>query len=386
MLRRHPVFPFSAPLFLLLGFTAFLLTACTNPQERNSVVAEINGTPILFSELDGVRNILFAPLSGDGTPPDDSTLRSQYSYVLQQLILHELIAQHLQKARISVDEALLVKEELLVQSDYSPGIFMDVLMVQGISPALWHKLMMDRVRMQIFTSQVLRPTISISSSEFELYFNDNKKDFMVPEQWHLFRISSIDKGMVEKARDAFLVSNDASFLNTDQSLSLRDVRMSKDRLPEAIAQAIDAMSPMTASPVTEADGEYVTYVLLEKIPATSLDTIETYKRVEHILMEGKMQVALDAWFAHSLKNAKVRIAQDLLVSSRQDEQSKNVDTIGASVPHIATGGVASANGTAVEGDASVTGASGSESVSGVESNSDSTTETELAPAAVTRQN
>ena len=337
MLFCRPVFSFSAPFCLVLGITALLLVACTNPQDRKSVVAEVNGAPILFSELDGMRNILFAPLSGDGTPPDDATLREQYAHVMRHLILHELIAQHLKKAKIAVDEAQLVKEELLVQSDYPPGTFMDVLMAQGVSPALWHKAMMDRVRMQIFTSQVLRPAISISSSEFEFYFNAHKEDFLVPEQWHLFRISGTDKARVEKARDSLLSGQDASFLNGEQNLSIRDIRMGKDRLPENIAKALDVMAPMTAGPVTEVEGDLVTYILLEKTPATPLDTIETYKRVEHILMEGKIQVALNAWFAQNLKSAKVRIAPTLL-SPSLGEESRMAAT-------SATSGLSSINGT-----------------------------------------
>ena len=341
MLIRRPFFP----LFAFLALMALALAACSNPQGRKSVVAEVNGAPILFSEMDGLRNILFAPMSGDGTPPDDATLRDQYAHALRHLILHELIAQHLQKAKIAVDEALLVKEELLVQSDYTPGTFMEVLMAQGVSPALWHKAMMDRVRMQVFTTQVLRPDISITPSEFEEYFNAHKEDFLVPEQWHFFRISGLDTNMVEQARDTLLANKDMAIFKGDQNLSIRDIRMSKDRLPGDMVAVLESMTPRTASPLREVDGDHVTYILLEIIPATSLDTIETYKRVEHILMEGKMQAALDAWFAMSLKKATIRLASELL-SPVRDKESTVAAILAGTPDETSVNGTLPDNGTA----------------------------------------
>lgn len=303
---------------------SLVFSACSSQPADKGVMAEVNGENIFFSEVDALRNILFTGLAEDGTPPDDEALKEQYSYALTQLIQQELVRQYLVRKKINIDESLVVKEELAIQTDHHASEnFKNALLESGISPTIWHDMMLRRQHLLTFVSEVLRPQVRISSEEVENYYNKHKDSFTVPEQWHFMQISGKDKDEVLAARDSFIESQNASSISLYRDILLRDVSMGRERLPEETSKILEKQKILEKGDVIKHSEGYVSYVLLEKIPSSTMGAAETYKRVEQILLEDKVQEKLSAWINKEYGKAKIRISTYLLDDTRTNGSLKD---------------------------------------------------------------
>ena len=288
-----------------------LLSGCFESRELSGVVAEVNGVPIYFNALDAQRNILFSGLSREGVPPPDHVLQEQYRYALRQLVIQELARQYMGKHKIPVDTNRLVSSEVAVQSDYPDSSFREALVQSGLSPAMWHGMMTRNLYLATFAETVLRPKISITAAEVEKLYTDNKADFSLPEQWHFMQITGENKEVVEKARDVFLQTRNATQVQQTFGVRMRDIRMDKERLPIEAVERLANLAPHASSPVVRLESDFRTYVMLEKLPPTMLDAAEIYKRVEARLVEEKVHILLSEWVEEQLLSAKIRIAGQL---------------------------------------------------------------------------
>jgi len=295
----------------LLFLGLFSVSGCLDSREFPGVVAEVNDVPIYFSELDAQRNILFSGLTNEGLPPPDNILQEQYRYALRQIIVQELARQYIEAMKIPVDANRLVSNEVFVQSDYPTGSFRDMLLQSGLSPTMWHSMMTRSLYLSTLAETVLRPMISITAAEVEHFYAENKGDFALPEQWHFMQITGEDKAVVERARDIFLQTSNATLAQQTLDVSMRDIRMDKERLPEEAIALLSSLAPYNPSKIIRLDSDYRIYVMLEKLPPTLLDAAETYKRVERRLVEEKMFTLLNDWADNQIGSSKIRIARQL---------------------------------------------------------------------------
>lgn len=310
MINAH--LPRSFVLFLYVFVLGCFLSGCSQ-QPVKDVVAEVNGVPIYFYEMNAYRDMLFQGLTADGLPPNDETLRQQYGYALTCIIEQEIIRQYLQRKKIHVDESQTVKEEALVQGDYSsPEEFQEALIENGISLDLWHQMMRRRQDVLTFTTHVLRPKVTLTSEEIEAYYTTHQDEFHVSEQFDFLYIESSDKEKVAKARELFIETRDASLARIDSTVYVRDVRLSSDRLPESTVKDIVGLSPYTATTIRKIGENHYTYVLRKKIPAGLLDVGQTFKRIEQILVERQVQILLDAWLQREYAKATIKVLSPLL--------------------------------------------------------------------------
>lgn len=300
------------PLVFKVLLLVSLVAGCSQ-QPAKDVVAEVNGVPIFFYEMNAHRDMLFQGLSQDGLPPNDEELRQQYAYSLTSIIEQELVRQYLKRKGIHVDDTQTVKEEALVQGDYpSPEEFKDALIENGVSLDLWHQMMRRRQDVLTLTSQILRPKVLISSSEVEQFYLAHRDEFQVSEQLDFLYIEGGEKESVIMARDLFLKTRDASLSRSESDVIMRDIRLSPNRLPESIVKEVSSLTPYDATVIKKEGDHYYTYILREKVPAGTLDIGQTFQRIEQILVEERVQELLTAWLEREFAKATIRILAPLL--------------------------------------------------------------------------
>lgn len=298
--------------FIKVLLLTALMVGCSQ-QPAKDVVAEVNGVPIFFYEMNAHRDMLFQGLSQDGLPPNDEELRQQYAYSLTNIIEQELIRQYLKQKKIHVDDTQTVKEEALVQGDYaSPEEFKDALIENGISLDLWHQMMRRRQDVLTLTNQILRPKVLISSAEVEQFYIAHREEFRVSEQLDFLYIEGGDKESVAASRDLFLETRDASLSRTQLDVIMRDIRLSPNRLPESIVKEVSSLTPYEATPIKKTGDYYYTYVLREKVAAGTLDIGQTFQRIEQILVEQRVQELLTVWLEREFSKATIKVISPLL--------------------------------------------------------------------------
>lgn len=298
--------------FCILLILGNFLVACTQISTKD-VVAEVNGIPICFDEMNAQRDMLFQGLSSEGLPPNDEELRQQYGYALTNIINQELVRQYLQKKKIPIDESQTVKEEVLVQGDYaSLDEFKETLIQGGISLELWHQMMQRRQHILTLVNHILRPTVTIPSEKIEQYYVDHKDEFYVSDQLDFLYIISADKEKVAQARDIFLETQDAAQARFDAEVTVRHIRMGFERLPENIIKEASLLAPHAASPIKRWEEMYHTIILRERIPAGALDIAQTFKRIEQVLVEDQLQELLQSWLDKAYSKATIKVVMPLL--------------------------------------------------------------------------
>ncbi len=299
---------FLLPLILLLALT---LLACKERDVPAGVVAEVNGESVSFRDLEAARSVLFAGRSSETADFDDIALQRQYRYVLGRIIEELLICQYMRGNQKDLDLGQLEAEEKRIREDYPPGGFEAMLLELAIDEGRWRGGLYRRLMVEQFIMQELRPEISISADEVELYYKRHSADFVIPEQWHFMQIVGTDGNEVKKAGDSLVSGKNAALAQKDHLVTIYDINMGADMLPKELLDDLSALRPWQASAVRNADDGFRQFVLVEKTPSSVLDAAETSKRVEQALADEKVRAVYAEWMQKRLRKAEVRIAPAL---------------------------------------------------------------------------
>lgn len=304
-------------LFLLLLTQTVFLSSCLDAPVLPGTVARVNGQDVFFSDLEARRVSLFAGSSESSGKPDDVALTAQYRYALGQLIGEALICQYMREQKRSLDEKALAAEELRIRGDYPDGAFDQMMLERGMSLERWRADTARGMLVELFMAQVLRPGITISADEVQAYYKEHSDEFTISEQWHFFHVGAENKEEAERALARLGKGEDAETVQKDLFVTIRDVRMGLELLPEHIHKALRSLKPGQASRVTDGEEGYWAVRLIEVWPASALDAAEISKRVELALSEEKMRAIYGAWMKKQLETAEIRITP--ILSGRGEE-------------------------------------------------------------------
>lgn len=307
MLKNLKIFRLSLVLICL-----FSLVSCMDPTPLPGEVATVNGQGISFMELEARRVELFSGRTAGAENLDNAVLQSQYRYALTQLIEELLVCQYMRSRKLDLPEGAVDAEEKRIRADYPEGAFEEMLTERGISPDRWREGLYRRLLNEQFLLQVLRPEISITADEVQQYYHEHSEEFVIPEQWHFLYVVGAERKDVELARKKLLEGEDPAAVQKELLVTIHDVRMGMDLLPDMLRQALSPLAPGEGSGVREVEKEFRTQVLLDKIPASLLDATEISKRVENSLSEEKMRSLHTAWINNRLKEADIRVTPILL--------------------------------------------------------------------------
>lgn len=308
---RYSSFLFPVHVFLLL--LCLLPSGCSNPAGLPGEVASVNGQSIFFNDLEERRGELFAARSPYTPPPADPVLLEQYRYVLRHLVEEALVLQYMEKKSAGPTPEALEEEESRIRGDYPDGEFDNVLVEQGISLEQWRERLRIRLAIQLFSAEVLRPDVVITTEEVEQYYREHVEDFMLPEQRHFLQISGKNSKQVAEAGKRLSAGEDPVAVQKEFLVVIHNVRTGTDVLPEDIRKILDEMSPMQLSKaVKDEEGEYRSFLLLEKTPAASLGAADIFARVETALLEEKIPGVYSQWLARRLEKADIRISPFLV--------------------------------------------------------------------------
>lgn len=300
---------------LLLAFS-LLLSSCLDSPILPGTVARVNGRDIYFTDLEERRASLFAGSSELEEAPDDATLASQYRYALSRLIEEELVCQYMGEQELELEEGALETEERRIRADYPEGAFEQMMLERGVSLERWRAGTARRLLVDRFLSQVLRPEISISPDEVQAYYKEHSEEFSISEQWHFLYVHAENRKEAEQALARLGKGEDAEGVQKDLIVTIRDVQMGMDLLPEQIETALRPLKPGQASKVAGSDKDFWAVRLMEVLPATVLDAAEISKRVELALSEEKMRGVYEAWMTGRLEAAEIRIVPVLAQEDR----------------------------------------------------------------------
>ena len=299
--------------FIRLAAVVFVcfLQGCLERDFPEGTAAEVDGEAISFDELEAARAGLFSVNDPAAAPYDDAELHRQYRHTLRGLIEERVICRFMAKKGLTLAPGQLEAEEERILADYPDGAFDDMLVNEGIIYDDWRKALERRLITELFLDQVLRPEISISPEQVQDYYVKHSREFLIPEQWHFLHIAGQEQAVVQEALKRLLAGEDAAVVQNDLLVSIHDVLMAVDMLPEDIRKTLAPLLPVSATKASRNANGFAAQVLLEKIPSSVLDPAEISRRVERVLVEEKMQDVYAAWIEKRLSKVQIHIAPAL---------------------------------------------------------------------------
>lgn len=281
-----------------------LLLGCEQTSTPKGVVATVNGEPIF---LHTIQTLLDSRSAALGIPPRPSLdeMKSNYGQALTVLIIHALVRQELKARKIDVKEADFQKILEDIRNDYGTDDFDKFLADSSLRKDDWQQLMFDSHALDIFNNQLLSPGVKIGLDEIKNYYQEHKKDFYVPESWHLCFLTSEDKNKIDLWCSDL---ENLEFSNMSRD-SCMDVKL--DEIPPKWLVHLKKSEPMTCTKAIEENGEWQAIALLKKDKAREISLPQSYALIENIILDKKKEDAFNQWLEKRIKTVRIKVSPEL---------------------------------------------------------------------------
>ncbi|WP_154653446.1 peptidylprolyl isomerase [Halodesulfovibrio aestuarii] len=293
---------------IILLLILLLVVGCTQHPEERGVVARVNGKPIYLKELEArydLNNLGWV----SGVVPSVEAMSAEYGNVLSELIIYKLVGFALEKEGLHVSSEDVQKEEAAIRADYPDDLFERTLTEEYIDIAVWRLFLKRHLEMKLFFNEVLRPKVSLTYQEAEKYYKENLSEFYIPERVHVLLVRGNDRTSVQ--RSALLLEKAEDWKIVAESLAseitVRELKLKKDRLPVQWASTLQRMTPKSSSNVSTTAYGFEQLVLLAVIPEKLLGPSQAYSVIERVLIDKKMNEAFVEWLEKQVASAKIEV-------------------------------------------------------------------------------
>ena len=298
-----------AALFLALILT---LTACHGDPLEQGLAAKVNGKPIPLRTLEFVHGLrLYSPPVAEEEAL--SKLKADYGEALAGLVVEELVNQELAKRDLAVSAAELKSAETAAREGYTGETFEVTLSEEGIELDVWRERLRVRVAMDKFATRVLRPRVSITSEEAQLYYKKHAQEFALPARIKFIRVESKNAEALRKALDAARQARDpADLLTVFDDVTIQTQASPEETLPRKWREALKVLNPGQAGQVTQGGIGYQAFILLDRSEAKVEGLMQVYPLVEKRLAQAKLAQEFSLWLTQALNTSVIEISPGLV--------------------------------------------------------------------------
>ncbi len=247
--------------------------------------------------------------------------------ILNQSINELLLLQEAKKQGISVSTGELSKviDDAIIQSGLSKEEFEKTLKEQNLTM----DFMEDYYKKQLIINKLLNKTVFskmiISSSEIEEYYNNNKNEFITPEQ---VRARHILVESVEEAEEILKqLNNGADFIELAKEKSTCPSAsqggdlgyFTKGQMVAEFEDSAFALGVGEISPVVETQFGYHIIKLLDKKPETAISLEDATKDIEEKLKLEKQNAAFVDYLDMLREKADIKIFKEKFIGETSPE-------------------------------------------------------------------
>ncbi len=294
---------------------AVFMAGCSSDQMPEGVVATVNGQPLHYARLEAKYDLQHMGW-GPSLTSSVSKLKNEYGAMLADMIVLELVHQALARENIPVTSEEVQAAEDVVRQDYPEGAFEEVLVEEYIDLELWRQELKDRLALEKFLQEIIRPQITLNYQEAEAYYKEHISDFFLPSRLRFLLITGPNRELTAKALAHYLESRDADAVSQRFSqVKTREMKMSEDRLPANWIEPLKELQQGEASDPQPTQNGFEALVLQERLDARVLDPSSAYPLVEKVLLDKKMEQAFNAWLEQTVHTAEIKVSEYLLAST-----------------------------------------------------------------------
>lgn len=288
------------------------------------IVARVNGQEITAGELKQAEKIAFSSKPGMQIPPN--LLKDFEQQILNQLVGTELLYQASQKTEIKdLDQKTAakiaeIKKGFPTQDDYTKKLGEIGLDENALAKSVRHDLAISE-----FVNSTIANKITVSEAEIKKFYDDNRKNFNVPEQVRTSHIligvdpkagaeaKQAARDKAEKLRAELVKGADFATLARENSTCPSSKQggdlgfFGKGRMDPSFEKAAFALKEGELSPVVETRFGYHVIKLVERKKAEEVTFAAAKEKIETYLKSMKTKTAVEAFIGTARSNAKIEM-------------------------------------------------------------------------------
>lgn len=297
-------------IFLLLSIqTAYNLQVYA----QDKIIAVVNNEVITQKDLNDFISFISMQMSSQYKGKElENKIESIKKDLLDKLIEDRIILQEAKKNNIAIDESRVKARINEIKKHYmTDQEFQNDLSRQGMSQADLEKKIREQFLMYNIIEQKIRSKILVRPDEVTSFYNEDKKEFVTPEE------KELDVITLENMDQASSFSYNLKRGEKMEDLAMRyPVTINKLNYSEVvelrkeIEGTVKNLAIGEVSDPVKLDDKYCVFRLNTIIPPKQLILTEAQERIHEFLFNAKMQEELTKWLDELKNKSYIKISQN----------------------------------------------------------------------------
>jgi len=303
--------------FLLVagGFAFCVLSFPLSSFAQDKIVAIVNNDVITQKDLEDFINFMRVQMFKEGKEGRaQKKIESMKPDLLDRLIEDRLILQEAKKNNIRVDENRIKARIAEIKKRYPSDIeFQRDLGRQGLVQADIEQKIREQLLMYYIIEYKIRSGILIRPEEVTAFYNENQKEFFIPEERGLDVITLENADLAASLSDNLRRGEKLEALAARYPLTVNklSVRQGED-LRKEIQEVVSRLNLGEVSQPLKLDNDNAYYVfkLDYVIPQKQQSLFAAQEKIHAFLFDRKMQEGLNKWLGELKKQSYIKIIKD----------------------------------------------------------------------------
>ncbi|MCK9431525.1 MAG: peptidyl-prolyl cis-trans isomerase [Candidatus Omnitrophica bacterium] len=280
---------------------------------QDKVIAVVNNEVITKKDLNDFLNFMrmqyARQLSGKAL---EEKLNSVKKDLLQRLIEDRLILQQAKLDKIPADQTRVDGKVNEIKKHYSTDAeFQKDLAKQGLVQADLENKISEQILMYNFIDKKIRKNVVIRPDEITEFYEQNKSQFIKPEERSLTLIISADEPEAKIISSQLRSGVKIEDLSAKYSFSLEKLSASEgQQLRPEIESTVFKLAQGEVSDPVKVGSQYFIFRLDEIIGSRRLSLEEAHANIRAYLFEKKMQENLAKWLDDTKKQSYIKILEN----------------------------------------------------------------------------
>ncbi len=297
---------------IVLCLVLLLVTGCFREKELSNVVATVNGSPIYLHTVQLVQESGVSQLD-TSRPLTLGRMRQQYSTVIAELIIYEVILQYLERTGMGITDRQVADYEKTFRENFSGNEFNIYFLEHAIDMEAWRELLRYHLAFQLFKKEVLFKNFTPSWDEVEGFYGRYKHNFVVSPRLSLYLAVSTSREPLKSMKtmqDLYGVHDESEAIHIYYA-DLKHDTIKSDWSKEW-QKRLFALKDNMCTDIIEEDELFKRACLEAKIPEKRLATVEMYPYIEQLIKEERVWDLLEEWLWKEMETAQIRVSIHLL--------------------------------------------------------------------------
>jgi len=297
--------------FILAASSAGLADRCLFAQDK--VVAVVNNEIVTQKDLDDFLNFIRMQYSREFKGKElEEKVQGMKQDLLQRLIEDRLILQQAKVEKVTVEPSRVKARVTELKKNYATDAeFSEDLAKQGLVPADLEKKIREQMLMYSVIQQKVRDKIMVRPDEITDFYEQNKRQFLAPEERQLTMIILQDAKQAKELSYYLRLGQKLEELATRYTFTINTLSAWKgEELRKEIEDVVFKLGMGEISEEVKVDKQYYVFRLDNITASRQLSLVQSQEKIRVYLFEKKLQDALTKWINEIKAQSYIKLYGD----------------------------------------------------------------------------